>query len=99
MTASDHKANVRNFIGVSLIERLFDRRNIAQLTLEGLVVVASILIAFALDAWIASGHLGGLDSRILRQRLASVRGKVEDVVEEVRRLRGETPGPRTTSYR
>lgn len=152
-----------------MINRLFDRRNIAQLGLEGLVVVVSILIAFALDAWwadrqlqqetaedlaiveyelaenirlvqvtldiinqviaanneliaalmanpdsamveiddttlfwgvfinptldpslggtdawIAAGHLGGLDSPVLRQRLASVRGKVEDVVEEQR---------------
>lgn len=36
------------------------------------------------DAWIATGRLGGLDSSLLRQRLASVRGKVEDVVEEQR---------------
>ena len=147
----------------------FSRRNIAKLALEGVVVVASILIAFALDAWwddrqiqqetaedlaivqfelaenirlvqvtmqimkqvvaanntliaklmaqpdselveiedttifwgifsnptldpslggtdawIAAGRLGGLGSPILRQRLASVRGKVEDVVEEQR---------------
>ena len=34
------------------------------------------------DAWIAAGRLGGLGSPILRQRLASVRGKVGDVVEE-----------------
>ncbi|MFT5665452.1 MAG: hypothetical protein ACJAYF_003141 [Arenicella sp.] len=34
------------------------------------------------DAWIAAGRLGGLGSPILRQRLASMRGKVEDVVEE-----------------
>jgi hypothetical protein len=34
------------------------------------------------DAWIANGRLGGLDSPMLRKRLASVRGKVEDVVEE-----------------
>ena len=36
------------------------------------------------DAWIAAGRLGGLGSPVLRQRLASVRGKVEDVVEEQR---------------
>jgi hypothetical protein len=36
------------------------------------------------DAWIANGRLGGLDSPMLRKRLASVRGKVEDVVEEHR---------------
>jgi hypothetical protein len=36
------------------------------------------------DAWIAAGRLGGLGSPLLRQRLASVRGKVEDVVEEQR---------------
>ncbi len=36
------------------------------------------------DAWIAAGRLGGLASPALRQRLASVRGKVEDVVEEQR---------------
>jgi hypothetical protein len=36
------------------------------------------------DAWIAAGRLGGLGSPMLRQRLASVRGKVEDVVEEQR---------------
>ena len=36
------------------------------------------------DAWIATGRLIGLDSPLLRQRLASVRGKVEDVVEEQR---------------
>lgn len=146
---------------------LFSRRNIAKLTLEGAVVVISILIAFALDAWwndrqlqqetvedlaivqfelnenirligvttdiidrvvaansvfiadllaqpdsalveiddttvwwglfnnptldlsfgatdawIADGRLGALGSPILRQRLASIRGKVGDVVEE-----------------
>jgi hypothetical protein len=36
----------------------------------------------ATDAWIADGRLGALGSPILRQRLASVRGKVADVVEE-----------------
>ena len=34
------------------------------------------------DAWIATGRLSGLGSPALRQRLASVRGKVDDVVEE-----------------
>lgn len=148
---------------------LFGRRNIGKLALEGLVVVASILVAFALDAWwddrqlqqetvedlviveyelaenlrlvqltidimqrvvaesdtlvaelatkpestiveikdtdlfwavfinptldpslggtdawIEAGRLAGLDSAELRQRLASMRGKVEDVVEEQR---------------
>lgn len=152
-----------------LTNDLFGRRNIAKLALEGAVVVASILVAFALDAWwaerqlrdetvedlaivehelgenlrlvqltieimqqvvaatdtlvaeleahpepttvdikdttifwaifinptldpslggtdawIAAGRLAGLDSAELRQRLASVRGKVEDVVEEQR---------------
>ena len=38
----------------------------------------------ATDAWIATGRLQGLESAVLRQRLASVRGKVEDVVEEQR---------------
>ncbi len=36
------------------------------------------------DAWIATGRLQGLESAVLRQRLASVRGKVEDIVEEQR---------------
>lgn len=36
------------------------------------------------DAWIATGRLQGLESAELRQRLASVRGKVEDIVEEQR---------------
>ena len=36
----------------------------------------------ATDAWIADGRLGALGSPMLRQRLASVRGKVGDVVEE-----------------
>jgi hypothetical protein len=36
----------------------------------------------ATDAWIADGHLGALRSPALRQRLASIRGKVGDVVEE-----------------
>ena len=36
------------------------------------------------DAWIATGRLQGLKSAELRQRLASVRGKVADVVEEQR---------------
>ncbi len=36
----------------------------------------------ATDAWIADGRLGALSSPNLRQRLASVRGKVGDVVEE-----------------
>ena len=35
-----------------------------------------------IDAWIAAGRLAGIDSPELRQRLASVRGKVEDVREE-----------------
>ena len=159
----------REDIGATLIHELISRRNIAKLALEGAVVVVSILIAFALDAWwddrqlqqetaedlaiveyelaenirlvqvtmdimsqvvaannaliaeltthpdsamveiedttifwgifinptldpslggtdawIAAGRLGGLDSPLLRQRLASVRGKVEDVVEEQR---------------
>ena len=34
------------------------------------------------DAWIAAGRLAGIDSPQLRQRLASVRGKVADVREE-----------------
>jgi hypothetical protein len=34
-----------------LINELFSQRNIAKLALEGAVVVVSILIAFALDAW------------------------------------------------
>jgi hypothetical protein len=34
------------------------------------------------DAWIAAGRLAGIDSPELRQRLASVRGKVADVREE-----------------
>lgn len=34
------------------------------------------------DAWIAAGRLEGLGSPALRQRLASMRGKVNDVVEE-----------------
>jgi hypothetical protein len=154
-------------IGANLTQELFSRRSIAKLALEGAVVVASILVAFSLDAWwadrqqeqetmedlaivefelaenirlvqvtmdimnnvvaanrtliseltaqpesatveidditlfwglfsnptldpslggtdawIAAGRLGGLDSPMLRQRLASVRGKVGDVVEE-----------------
>jgi hypothetical protein len=36
----------------------------------------------ATDAWIADGRLAALGSSALRQRLASVRGKVGDVVEE-----------------
>lgn len=36
----------------------------------------------ATDAWIADGRLGALSSPKLRQRLASVRGKLGDVVEE-----------------
>lgn len=39
------------------------------------------------DAWIAAGRLGRIASPQLRQRLASVRGKVEDVVEEQRTAR------------
>jgi hypothetical protein len=34
-----------------LSNELFSRGNIAKLALEGAVVVISILIAFALDAW------------------------------------------------
>lgn len=159
----------RDIIGAIFIQDQFSRRNIAKLALEGAVVVASILIAFALDAWwaekqlereiaedlsivefelaenvrlvqvtmdimnqvvaansdliaelmsqpdselveiedttifwgifsnptldpslgaidawIAAGRLGGLESLLLRQRLASMRGKVEDIVEEQR---------------
>lgn len=36
----------------------------------------------ATDAWIADGRLGALGSPALRQRLAGIRGKVGDVVEE-----------------
>lgn len=41
----------------------------------------------ATDAWIAAGRLGSIESPILRQRLASVRGKFEDVIEEQRTAR------------
>jgi hypothetical protein len=37
-----------------------------------------------IDAWIASGRIAGIDSPLLRQRLAGVRGKVADVIEEQR---------------
>ena len=168
MTQSE-PSGAGGIIGAILNQELFSRRSIAKLALEGVVVVASILVAFALDAWwddrqleqqtnedlaivefelaenirlaqltmdimnnvveasetiiseliaqpdsalveieditifwgifsnptldpslggtdawIAAGRLGGLDSAVLRQRLASVRGKVEDVVEEQR---------------
>jgi hypothetical protein len=158
-----------DIIGAILTQELFSRRNIAKLALEGAVVVTSILVAFALDAWwadkqqeqetnedlaivefelaenirlvqvtmdimnnvveanktliaqlmaqpdsamveiedttifwgifsnptldpsfggidawIAAGRLGALGNPVLRQRLASVRGKVEDVIEEQR---------------
>jgi hypothetical protein len=36
----------------------------------------------AIDAWIATGRMGGLANPELRKRLASVRGKVNDVTEE-----------------
>lgn len=36
----------------------------------------------AIDAWIAAGRLAGIDDPGLRKRLASVRGKVADVIEE-----------------
>ncbi len=39
------------------------------------------------DAWIAAGRLGSIESPVLRQRLASVRGKFEDVIEEQRDAR------------
>ena len=168
MTKS-RRSGAGNIIGAVLTQDLFSRRNIAKLALEGVVVVMSILVAFALDAWwadrqleqetdedlaivefelaenirlvqvtmdimnnvveanktlitqlvaqpdsamveieditlfwglfsnptldpsfggidawIAAGRLGALGSPALRQRLASVRGKVEDVVEEQR---------------
>ena len=35
-----------------------------------------------IDAWIAAGRLAGIESPELRQRLASIRGKVTDVTEE-----------------
>ena len=35
-----------------------------------------------IDAWIAAGRLAGIESIELRQRLASIRGKVSDVTEE-----------------
>lgn len=160
-------SRAEGIIGAILTQDQFSRRNIAKLALEGVVVVASILIAFALDAWwaerqleqeiaedlsivefelaenvrlvqvtmdimnhvvaansdliaelesqpdselveiedttvfwgifsnptldpslgaidawIAAGRLGGLESPLLRQRLASVRGKVQDIIEE-----------------
>lgn len=37
-----------------------------------------------IDAWIAAGRMSGVDQPMLRQRLASIRGMVEDVVEEQR---------------
>ena len=162
-------SRAESIIGAILIQDQFSRRNMTKLALEGAVVVASILIAFsldawwvekqleqeiaedlsivefelaenvrlvqvtmdimnqvvaansdliaelmsrpdselveiedttifwaifsnptldpslgAIDAWIAAGRLGGLESRVLRQRVASVRGKVEDIVEEQR---------------
>ena len=39
------------------------------------------------DAWIAAGQLGVIESLELRQRLAGVRGKFEDVFEEQRDAR------------
>ena len=36
----------------------------------------------AIDAWIATGRLAGIRNAELRKRLASVRGKVDDVTEE-----------------
>lgn len=35
-----------------------------------------------IDSWIAAGRLAGIESIELRQRLASIRGKVSDVIEE-----------------
>ncbi|HKJ18845.1 MAG TPA: hypothetical protein VJ984_15935 [Xanthomonadales bacterium] len=35
-----------------------------------------------IDTWIAAGRLAGIESIELRQRLASIRGKVSDVTEE-----------------
>ena len=35
-----------------------------------------------IDSWIAAGRLAGIESIELRQRLASIRGKVSDVTEE-----------------
>lgn len=35
-----------------------------------------------IDAWIAAGRMGGIDSPSLRQRLAGIRGLVDDTVEE-----------------
>lgn len=60
-----------------MTNNLFGRRNIAKLILEGLVVVASILVAFALDAW--------WDDRQLQQETAEDLVIVEyELAENVR---------------
>jgi len=51
--------------------------------LWGLFTNPTLDLSFgATDAWIADGRLGALSSPMLRQRLASLRGKVGDVLEE-----------------
>ena len=50
-------SRAEGIIGAILTQDQFSRRNIAKLALEGAVVVASILIAFALDAWWAERQL------------------------------------------
>jgi hypothetical protein len=75
----------------TLISKLMVQSDSAMVEIEDTILFIGIFFNPTLDpslggtdAWIAAGRLGALDSPMLRQRLASVRGKVEDVVEEQR---------------
>ena len=77
-----------------LIAELLAYPDSAMVEIEGTTLFWAVFINPTLDpslggtdAWIAAGRLGGLESPVLRQRLASVRGKVADVVEEQRMAR------------
>ena len=73
----------------TLIATLKAQKNSPSVVVPGTVIFWAIFInptfdpsLVGIDAWIASGRLAGLESAVLRQRLASVRGKVDDVIEE-----------------
>ena len=72
-----------------LIAELVDQADSKSVSVEDITLWWALLnnptldLSFgATDAWIADGRLGAIGSPALRQRLASIRGKVGDVVEE-----------------
>ncbi len=73
----------------SVIDAMFATPDATQIEVPGETVYWGLFLnptldlsLGAIDAWIAAGRLAGISDPRLRERLASVRGKVGDVTEE-----------------